>query len=91
MKINDMAYVMLLKDPFFLSFTTKSLADTSKTAEVMLAIMLESKEEVDDTLSKALSLGASEGRKEDLGFMYSRSFHDLDGHIWEFGWMDENI
>jgi hypothetical protein len=20
--------------------------------------------------------------------MYGRSFHDLDGHIWELGWMD---
>ncbi|MDR3058935.1 MAG: hypothetical protein LBU84_12445 [Prevotella sp.] len=89
MIINEMACVMLLKEPFYLSFTNKSLADTSKTSEVMLAIMLESKEQVDETLSKALSLGASEGRKEDLGFMYSRSFHDLDGHIWEFGWMDE--
>lgn len=90
MIINDSACVMLLKEPFFLGFTTKGLADTTKTAEVMLAISLESKEKVDELTSKALLLGATEGRKEDLGFMYSRSFHDLDGHIWEFFWMDEN-
>lgn len=90
MIINDSAYVMLLKEPFFLGFTTKSLADTTKTAEVMLAISVENRERVDELLSKALSLGATEGRKEDLSFMYSRSFHDLDGHIWEFFWMDEN-
>ena len=25
---------------------------------------------------------------EDLGFMYSRSFFDLDGHGWQVMWMD---
>ena len=24
----------------------------------------------------------------DYGFMYGRSFNDLDGHIWEIIWMD---
>ena len=23
-----------------------------------------------------------------MGFMYGRSFHDLDGHHWEVMWMD---
>ncbi len=90
MKINDTASVMLLKEPFFLSFTKKSLNDTSRTTEMMLAISFESKAKVDEMLSKALLNGATEGRKEDLGFMYARSFHDLDGHIWEFFWMDES-
>jgi predicted lactoylglutathione lyase len=25
---------------------------------------------------------------EDHGFMYSRSFYDLDGHGWQVMWMD---
>jgi predicted lactoylglutathione lyase len=25
---------------------------------------------------------------QDRGFMYSRSFYDLDGHHWEVFWMD---
>src|SRR6185312_16220690 len=25
---------------------------------------------------------------QDYGFMYQRSFHDLDGHHWEIAWMD---
>lgn len=89
LKINDMAAVMLLTEPFFLGFTKKSLADTSKTTEVMIALMVESKAEVDRLADKAVSLGAEDARREDLGFMYSRAIHDLDGHIWEFGWMDE--
>lgn len=90
MIINDTASVMLLTETFYLSFTTKRLADTNTTSEVMLAVSFESKEKVDELLTKAISMGATEGRKEDMGFMYSRSFHDLDGHIWEFFWMDEN-
>lgn len=26
----------------------------------------------------------------DYGFMYQHSFEDLDGHHWEFVWMDPN-
>jgi predicted lactoylglutathione lyase len=33
--------------------------------------------------------GAIEARPAmDYGFMFGRSFHDLDGHIWEIIWMD---
>ncbi len=89
MKINETAYVMMLREPFFLSFTTKNITDTSERIEGMLAISFESKEKVNEIFTKALSLGASKAREEDLGFMYTRSIYDLDGHIWEFFWMDE--
>ncbi len=88
--INDTASVMMLKESFFLSFTDKSIADSSKSIEMMLAISLEDKDEVDTLFTKALSLGGARAREEDLGFMYSRAIYDLDGHIWEFFWMDEN-
>ena len=32
--------------------------------------------------------GVSSQPASDMGFMYSRSFQDLDGHIWEILWMD---
>lgn len=87
MIINDTASIMLLTEEFYLSFTTKQLADTSKTSEVILAISLESKDKVDEILSRAISMGATDGRTEDMDFMYTRSFLDPDGHIWEFFWM----
>ncbi len=90
LKINDLAYVMLLKEPFFSSFITKKIPDTSKTSEIILAVSCDKKDEVDALLTKAIKMGAAEGRKEDLGFMYSRAFQDLDGHQWEFFWMDES-
>ncbi len=40
---------------------------------------------------KALAAGASKLREpDDYGFMYSRSFQDPDGHIWEVVYMDMN-
>lgn len=90
MIINDSACVMMLQEAFFLSFTDKSIADSSRSIEMMLAVSLENKAAVDKLFTKALSLGAAKAREEDLGFMYTRSIYDLDGHIWEFFWMDEN-
>jgi uncharacterized protein len=44
---------------------------------------------VDEILKRDLAAGAiSAGGPVDHGFMYSRSFRDPDGHIWEFFYMD---
>lgn len=41
-------------------------------------------------MDKALAAGATEPRPaQDLGFMYQRSFEDLDGHLWEVFHFDE--
>jgi predicted lactoylglutathione lyase len=38
---------------------------------------------------RALAAGGTEvDDAEDHGFMYSRSFYDLDGHGWQVMWMD---
>jgi hypothetical protein len=48
-----------------------------------------SREEVDSVSAAALAAGATEADDaEDYGFMYSRSFYDLDGHGWQVMWMD---
>lgn len=87
--ISDDIYAMLLKKQFFKSFINKEIADSGKTTEVMLALSAENKEQVDKLFNKALAAGGKEARKtEDLGFMYGRSFEDLDGHMWEVFWMD---
>jgi len=89
MVINDDTYFMLLTEPFFLSFTKKTLTDTSTSLEVMNAISVNSRDEVNAFVDKAMTLGVTEGNDpQDHGFMYSRSFQDLDGHIWEVSWMD---
>jgi hypothetical protein len=45
---------------------------------------------VDAILAKALAAGASETISMDEGWMYQRGFADLDGHLWEIFYMDED-
>ena len=87
--VSDQACVMLLVRRFFGTFTTKDVADASSTTEVVLAVSAESREEVDTLVDQALALGGSPTTDpQDEGFMYGRSFYDLDGHAWEVIWMD---
>ena len=34
--------------------------------------------------------GIESREKQDYGWMYGRSFEDINGHIWEIIYMDEN-
>lgn len=89
MIISEESYVMLLQEVFFKEFTKNELADARKVTEVLIALSFDSKEEVNSILEKAIGLGAKEARDpQDHGFMFARSFHDLDGHIWEIFWMN---
>lgn len=89
MVFSDTIHVMLLTHDKYKQFTAKEIADTRKTSAVMLAVSEDSRDGVDVTLGKALKAGATEPRdKQDYGFMYNRSFEDLDGHTWEIVWMD---
>ena len=89
MGLSDVIHVMLLTHDKFSQFTPKRIADAHATSEVLICISADSREAVDDITEKALAAGGREPReKQDYGFMYSRSFEDLDGHIWEPMWMD---
>ena len=89
MVISDTIYAMLLLPAFFNTFTPKQIADTSTTCEMMVALSADSREDVDRIVETALAAGATPSHQtQDYGFMYSRGFHDLDGHIWEYVWMD---
>jgi predicted lactoylglutathione lyase len=81
--VSDTIYVMLTTHAKFRHFTPKEICDTSKAVEVLLNLSCESPAEVDDLVAKALAAGGSTyDEPEDLGFMYSHSFVDLDGHGW---------
>ena len=89
MVFSDTIHVMLLTHAKFSQFTPKRIANAQETSEVLIAISADSREAVDDIADKATTAGGREPReKQDFGFMYSRSFEDLDGHIWEPMWMD---
>jgi uncharacterized protein len=89
MVITDDIYTMLLTKPKFKEFTKKPIADATQSTEVLTCLSVDSKAKVDEILDAALEAGATEARDPmDYGFMYGRSFNDLDGHIWEIIWMD---
>ena len=89
MIIGENIFAMLLVEPFFKTFIKKEICDAKINTEVILGITAESRMEVDEILQKALKAGGREPREvQDHGWMYGRSFEDLDGHIWEVFYMD---
>ena len=85
----DHIYAMLLTHDFFKRFTKKQIADATASTEAILALSTDSREAVDKLVDKALASGGSAANEpDDQGFMYSRSFQDPDGHIWEVLSMD---
>lgn len=90
MFVGEDAFVMLLTKPKFGEFTKKPIVDAFAQTEVLLAFSATSREGVDELAEAALASGGSPASEPvDYGFMYSRSFHDPDGHVWEVVWMDE--
>ena len=89
MVITDDIYAMLLTEAKFKEFSKKPIADAHKTTEVLIALSMDSKDEVNRVVDAAIKAGGGEARDpQDYGFMFLRSFSDLDGHVWEIFWMD---
>ena len=82
-------HAMLLTQDFFRTFTSKPIADATRSTEVLVCLSCESRGEVDALVKKALAAGGTAPRApQDHGFMYAHGFEDLDGHIWELVAMD---
>lgn len=57
---------------------------TFSNIEVITCFSVDSKEQVEALIDKAKKAGGQTPRAPlDYGIMYSRSFEDLDGHVWE--------
>jgi uncharacterized protein len=81
--ISEHTQVMLLAEPTFAMFTAK-VADATAGTEVILVLGLETTDQVDGLVEKALAAGASPaGTPQQGGGRYQRGFTDLDGHHWE--------
>jgi uncharacterized protein len=91
MIIGENIFAMLLVEKFYKTFTDKDICDSAKSTEAILALTAESREKVDEMIKNVVSAGGIETRKpQDHGWMYGRSFQDLDGHLWEIFYMDES-
>ena len=91
MVISDNIFVMLLTEGYFKTFTKKSVSNAKQATEVMIALDADSREDVQRIIAKAKESGAAiYAEPQDHGWMYQHSFADLDGHQWEFVYMDES-
>jgi predicted lactoylglutathione lyase len=91
MIIGENIFAMLLVEDYFKTFIKKEISDATKSTEVIVALSFENKEQVDELVNKALAAGGTASNDPiDHGFMYSWSFQDPDGHIWELFYMDES-
>jgi predicted lactoylglutathione lyase len=89
MLVGEQAFVMLLGHEKFAQFSKLPIADPTTHTLGLYCFSVSSRDDVDSVSATALAAGATEADgAEDYGFMYSRSFFDLDGHGWQVMWMD---
>jgi len=88
--LNDgQIYSMLITHEMFSTFTNRPITDGS-TTQVLTAIQVDSREDVDRIVKIALENGGTRYRESaDHGWMYYDTFADLDGHQWEVMFTDE--
>ena len=80
---------MLLRHDKFRTFTPKAICDATTNTEVLVCLSLESQEQVNAMVHKAVAAGGTTfNNTQDHGFMYGHRFQDVDGHIWELMYME---
>ena len=89
MIVGENIFVMLLVESFFKTFTKKELCDATKSTEVLVCLSAESRAKVNELVAAAVAAGGTTPMEsKDYGLMYQHGFQDLDGHLWEFIYME---
>jgi uncharacterized protein len=92
MEVSDVGYVMLLREDFYRTFTTREPCDTTRQNEGLVGLSCRSRGEVDGLVHAAVEAGGTLAMPPaDRGFMYERSFYDPDGHHWAVLWMAPEV
>jgi predicted lactoylglutathione lyase len=88
--ISEHIYLMVLSHAKFAEFSPHPIGDASQTTAALIALSRDSREAVDAIIKAAVAHGGRDnGKDQDIdGFMYSRSFSDPDGHVFEPMWMN---
>ncbi|WP_267402615.1 MULTISPECIES: VOC family protein [unclassified Chryseobacterium] len=80
--MGDNIQVMFLEEEFFQTFSERP-TPKGDTTQVLVAIGLDSREEVDQVVNAAVANGAYQHEEsQDHGWMYQNSFWDINGHGW---------
>jgi hypothetical protein len=91
MIIGENIYAMLLVEDFFRTFTDREIVDAHRSVEAIVALGVDSREQVDEQVARARAAGGTVPREpQDHGFMYQHAFQDPDGHLWELVYMDQS-
>ncbi|MCT8989449.1 lactoylglutathione lyase [Chelativorans sp. SCAU2101] len=87
---SDTIVFQLLTHEYFSTFTSKPIADAHERTGMLIALSRDSRAAVDEITEAAAAAGgrADVSERQELGFMYVRTFADPDGHIFEPMWMD---
>ena len=89
MVISDQARIMLGTHEKWAEFSKLPAANPRTHAIGLYSFAVASRDEVDTVADAATAAGGEDhDDAQDYGFMYSRSFYDLDGHGWQVMWMD---
>ena len=90
MVLSESIHVMVLTHEKYRNFTARPIADAHSTSSALIALSVDSREEVNATIDRAVAAGgqADPNPAQDHGFMYGRSVQDPDGHVWEIFCMD---
>lgn len=90
---SDAIGVMLLTHERYRQFTSRPIGDARRESQALLAISVEARDDVDQTVDRSVAAGgrADPNPVQDHGFMYSRSVDDPDGYVWEITWMDPEV
>jgi predicted lactoylglutathione lyase len=82
--ISDQISTILVAEQVFRSISRRAVADPATSAEVLVQLKLDSRERVDQLVDAAIRAGGQVANPpNDQGFLYGRSFTDLDGHLWD--------
>ena len=87
---SDTITFQLLAEEYFSTFISRPIADAQATCQVLLAISMDSRSEVDAIAEAAARNGGRNDIRDpmDYGFMYNRAFQDPNGHVFEAAYMD---
>jgi len=87
--ISDAISVMILTHGQFRDLSPRPLVDPRQGATALISLTCDSRTEVDALCEAAKAAGGADAHPpEDLGFMYSRAFHDPDGNAFGLFWIN---
>ncbi len=80
----------LLAREYFAGFVSRPVADAHATAQVILCLSRDAREEVDGLVETAREAGGRSDPRTpvEFDFLYNRAFEDPDGHLFEVVWLN---